>query len=156
MKHPKFVALPFIILVVAAILSPGPTNAYIVSTVSGTKVMVTANYHSEINVFEFCDGSPFISSYVQRMIISGQSMMVPTEFVYKTGVQDLTLLLTCDGYYVYGLGSCACLTEFPESSPEGTEEVKTEFYKPKPAVRFTIASNTTGALWVRKGKEAKN
>ena len=151
MKHPKFVAFPFIILAIVAILSAGPTKAKIATTVSVTHVSIGNN--SRVEVTPLC---PYTFNFGQRMTISGRSTMVLAASQYRPGYYELTLNATCEGYNIYDVDPCGCLTEFPEATSEDTEEVTTDFYKPTQAAQFTVESNATGVLWIKKEKPSKN
>lgn len=46
-------------------------------------------------------------NYVQRMTIDGVSAMVPTVVLYPPGRHPLALRGTCEGHYIYGVGTSA-------------------------------------------------
>lgn len=102
MKHSNFVALPFIILAIAATLSPNVANTQasrIKSNQFGTRLSVSHNWYYEVTA-DFCVFTYF--NYRQRMTIDdGKSEFVPTENIIRAKEYSLELLGFCEGYYYY-------------------------------------------------------
>lgn len=141
-----------IVMTFAAILITGTLNANILTTASATHVHVLNQFNpiSQVNC-----GYTF--NYEQKMNFGGKAILVPTEAVYPPGQYDLTLSSTCDGYNIYGVGTCQCLTsEFPELAEKTTKvnsknipvEI-TETIK----VEFPTISRPTDFIWIREKKK---
>lgn len=102
MKHPKFVALPFIILAIAGMLSPNVANTQasrIKSNQFGTRLSVSHNWYYEVTA-DFCEFTYF--NYRQRVAVDdGKSEFIATEVFLKPREYSLALLGFCEGYYYY-------------------------------------------------------
>src|SRR5688500_17919135 len=97
----KLIAFSCIAWAAAVLSSASPANARVASLQSGTHVSISPHYKAATTTICGVD-----YPYVQRMTVKGKkSAMVATEFIYATGRYELTLVVSCDGYYVYELTS---------------------------------------------------
>src|SRR5688572_15768015 len=103
----RFISLPCIVMVFAAIMQVSQAKATILTTLAGATEATVTKSVFDAEVFERDCG---IFSYLQRMVINGQPVQVITEYIYDIGKYELTYLGECDGYAQYGVGTCACLT----------------------------------------------
>jgi hypothetical protein len=96
-------------------------DARILAPLSGAYVMVSGEYRTAVD-----SRCGYTFNYLQRMTIEAavpapgpRSMLIATESVYAPGRHQLYLQGTCDGYNVYGVGSCACAAseEPPQAAP---------------------------------------
>lgn len=151
----KSMAISCIFLVFAAIINPSTANANILTTLSGTELLITKNVFQ----YEFLSNECGVFSYRQRIIIDGKTEMVLTDRIYEVGKYTLTFHGQCDGYNLYGVGSCDCIAAtFKETPPNfntkltssmDSETASAEIVMPE-QTRSTVTPKTTGSLWIRK------
>ncbi len=118
----KIVAFSCIAWALAAVLGANPANAYLAVRESdlnhgdATRVEFTGIYEAVYNtpICGFFDDEGhrnflYAFDYEQRMTIgAGPSVMALVDHVYNPGREDLYLIAACDGWLIYGAGSCVC------------------------------------------------
>lgn len=115
----KFTSV-FCIALAFVIMNVSSANARILTTLSGTEVIVTKNsdFEPATIIIECGDGTDFQFNYYQRVIINGKTAMVPVEFVYDVGTYPLYLEGQCGGYNLYGVGTCSCFKTDLDVTPD--------------------------------------
>ena len=95
--------------IIAAIFTTNHASALIATKFFSSATHIVVTSVSEPNTLSICDGS---WDYKQFMIIDGHPEFVFTQSAYSPGRMDLVFYGTCDdGYFIYGLNSCGCLTD---------------------------------------------
>jgi hypothetical protein len=153
----KFTPVYCALLIFSALVNPTPVNATILTTLTGSEAVITKNV-VEYKITDYdCGGYMYNFSYIQRVVINGQTAMVSTEFIYSIGTYTLTLIAQCGGYNLYGLGSCTCLKTDVQFAPVlNTTDPESDTKTPPGNIVYserkspTMAHIAKGDLWIRK------
>lgn len=148
----RFISVSCIIFIFFAMLNANPAKANIITALSGTSVHIANKVFDYISVDQTCG----TFNYKQRMVIDGKTELVLTESIYEVGTYTLTFIGVCDGYNLYGVGSCACLTTDAKIilSPDFKitpmiENTPTQIFKTE-QIQLIITPKPIGFLCIRK------